>query len=224
MSFPMPDALDKPLKCDVQLRNFIKRGPRTVSGREQRVFFDAGYVAVDYEWRLRTPREVRAFRKMIARLRAGEEIVAPVLERSDTRGVRDADTSAELKNPASLRDTSIVIFATGIDVAEGSYVGIGNRVHVITDVTSSPANIDFFDPVSGEGPWDDDIPWNDDLPAQQTWNIKILPPLRNDYDAGTAIKFTDITLIGVIDDPAQGDTKLDLIKRGSVAVTIIESI
>lgn len=224
MSFQMPDALSKPLKCDPNLRNFMKRGPRTGSGREQRVFSDAGYMSIDYEWNLRTPAQVRAWRMTIARLRAGEEIIVPVKERNDTHSGRQLDAVAELKNAAALRDTAIVLLVTGINVQEGLYIGIGNRVHVITEVTSGPASVQYFNPISGDGPWDDAIPWSDGAPAAQTWHISVLPPMRADYDAGTNVKFTGITMVGVIDDTAQGDTKLERIKAGPVAVTIIESI
>jgi hypothetical protein len=214
----------KPLTCDANLRNMVKRGPRSGSGREQRVFSDAGYWAIDYQYYLRMPQQVHAWRRTIARLRAGEQIIAPVIERSDTHSGRVLDAVAELKTGVALRDTEITILATGINVVEGLFIGINNRLYVITEITDGPDETQYFNPISSDGPWDDAIPWSDGTPAAQTWKISVLPPMRGDYPAGVAVKFTGITMVGVIDDPAQGDTKLDLIKRGNVSVTIIESI
>lgn len=161
---------------------------------------------------------------MIARLRAGEEMIARIMERSDPLGVRSLESEAELKNAAALRDTELDLYVTGINVRPGAFIGIANHAYVITDVVDAPENPRFFNPISGDGPWIDDLPWSDVEPTQQSWTVKILPPLRNDYDAGAAVKFTGITMVGVIEDPAQGDTDLDLIRRGNVSVTIIESI
>lgn len=224
MPFNLPPALTTPLRCDANLRNFVKRGPRSASGREQRVYSDAGYMTITYQWRLRTPQQVRAYRRMIARLRTGEEMYAQLFERSAPSSALVDGAEAEFKLAGSLRDTQITMYATGVNVQEGSYIGIANRLHLITQIVSGPESADLFNPVSNDVPWDDGAPWSDGNPNQQTWVVKVLPPLRSGYDVGTAIKFTGITLVGVIEDPAQGDTDLDLIKRGAVSLTIIESI
>ena len=220
--FLMP-AILKPQRCDPNLRNFAASGPPTGTGRQQRVFSDAGYWAVDYEILLDSAEKVRAWRVMVARLRAGDEVYAWIYERSQVPGALSIAAEAELGDDVALRDTEITISATGVQIKEGMYFGIGDRLHMVTEVVSG-GTADLFNQVTEGGPWQDDGVWSDDEPAAVDFVVKVIPPMRSAYAAEVPVKLKDIVLLGALDDLSMGDTSLDLIKRGSVSFTIRESI
>lgn len=223
MAIAWPEAL-KVTRCDPHLRAMTKGGGRTATGREQRVQADAGFWEVTYELPINKPERARAYEAMIALLRSGQEVLARIVRRSQPRGAYGEEVTASLTSTVAPRDTQIGITVTGAEIDAGTYIGIGvNRAHVITEVVSGgPA--DFFNHVSSDNKWDDGIPWSDAGPNAKAYVVKVMPPIRADFGAGTVVKFKDITMRGVLADMSDGDLSLDLGRFGTVTLTIQESI
>lgn len=223
MAIAWPDAL-KITKCDPRLRSLTRSGGRSVSGRQQRVQADAGFWEVTYELPINKPDRARSYEAMIALLRSGQEILARIVRRNQPRGAYGEEVTASLTSEIVPRATQIGITVTGAEIDAGTYIGIGvNRAHVITEVVSGgPA--DFFNHVSSDNKWDDDIPWSDAGPNAKAYVVNIMPPVRATFGAGTVVKFKDITMRGVLADMSDGDLSLDLGRFGAVTLTIQESI
>lgn len=223
MAFAWDDVL-QPRRCDVNVRALTRSGGRSATGREQRVQSDAGFVDVSYEIPITSPAVARACRATVTKLRAGEECLAKVFDVNQPRGALGVAVTGELTANIAARDTQIGITVTGAEIMAGTIIGIGaNRVHIITEVVSGgPAS--FFNNVLGAGNWDDDIPWSDAATAARNYVVKVMPPIRNPFAAGTVVKFRDITMRGVLADINDGDLSLDVGRFGSVTFTIRESI
>lgn len=223
MAIAWPDAL-KITKCDPHLRSMSRSGGRSVSGRQQRVYADAGFWEVTYELPINRPERARAYEAMKALLETGQEILARIVRRNQPRGAYGEEVTASLTSTVAPRDTQISITVTGAEIDAGTYIGIGvNRAHVITEVVSGgPA--EFFNHVASDNKWDDGIPWSDAGPDAKTYVINVLPPIRAGFGAGTVVKFKDITMRGVLADMSDGDLSLDLGRFGTVTLTIQETI
>lgn len=223
MALAWDDVL-QPRRCDVNVRALTRSGGRSATGREQRVQGDAGYIDVTYEIPITSPAVARACRTVVTRLKTGEEMLAKVFDINQPRGALGVAVTGSLTTDIAARATQIGITVTGTEITAGTLIGIGvNRVHIITEVVSGgPAS--FFNNVLGFGKWNDDIPWSDTATAARAYVVKVMPPIRNPLGAGTAVKFRDITMRGVLADINDGDLSLDVGRFGSVTFTIRESI
>lgn len=221
MAFSWNDAL-RPRRCDVHLRALTRRGGRSATGREQRVQSDAGYIDITYEIPILAPYIARAYRALMSRLRTGEEVLAKIFDVNQPRGADNSLVTGLLTADISPRDTQIQITVTGSGVTAGAYIGIGvNRLHVITEVVSGGPST-FFNQLASE--WDDRTPWSDSAPAATTYVVKVMPPIRAGFGAGTVVNFKDITMRGVLADVNDGDLSLDVGRFGTASFTIRESI
>lgn len=223
MAIAWPEAL-KIRRCDVHLRAMTKSGGKSQTGREQRVQSDAGYLVVVYEVPINKPERARAYRAMQSQLRSGEEVLARICDRNQARGAYGDDVTASLTSNVLARATQIPVTVTGAEIEPGTYIGVGvNRLHIVTEVVSGgPAT--FYNHVLSDNLWDDRLPWSDAAPDAKNYVLKIMPPMRADFGAGTAVKFKDITMRGVLADMSDGDLTLDLGRFGSATFTIRESI
>lgn len=210
----------KPQACNAELRNFHKSGGRTATGREQRVFGDAGFWEISYRsipMRGRRDR-VLAYRAMIARLRQGEEIVARVFDLFRCKG----QEPLRIASAAAMRATSITIEGIDADLLPGHHFTIGNRLHRVTEVTaqSEKATGVVTGTYTGEAWTDADI-WVDEPAVSST--VKFLPPLRSAVAADALVEFDDLKCLCVLKDMSDGDLDLDLGRFGSPSFTLIES-
>lgn len=210
--------------CTPRLRAMTKSGGQSQNGREQRVQSDAGYWEIVYEVIVNDPIAARAVRAMITLLRSGQEVLAKIFDRNQPMGAYGADVTASLTSAVAPRDVQIGITVTGAEVEPGAYFGIGvNRLHMVTEVVSGgPA--EFYNHVLSDNVWDDALPWSDADPTAKNYTVKIMPPIRADFGSGTAVKFTGITMRGVLSDMSDGDMALDHGRFGSATFTIRESI
>lgn len=223
MAITWPTVL-VPRRCDPTLRNFTAGGARAKTGRQQRVFSDAGFWVVPYvDFPIYTPAHTRAWNAMIARLRQGEQIIAKIFDHSTPDGGLNTDASAELSGSHAARATQATIKATGIVVALGSYFSIGNRLHIVTEVVSGSGAL-VHNPISDSGPWDDSLPWEDGEPPEVTYVVKFLPPFRSAYGDETAVRFDNLTLTAELESLTDGDLALDVGRWGTASMTLREAI
>lgn len=223
MAFDWPSVL-VPRHCDPELRNFVKRGGRAATGREQRAFSDAGFWEVAMQIPIHTKEKTLAYRAMMARLRQGEEVNIRLPDRTMAEGGNVPSSSAVLSGAHDLRATQLSITATGIEIVEGTLFSLVHRLHQVTEVVSGGAAT-FHNPVTTQNtPWDDDQPWNDGDPNTVNYVVKIMPPLRRNYADGQGVRFTGLSLTSVLADINDGDLSLDLGRFGTASLTFRESI
>lgn len=207
------------------LRNAAATGGRSSTGREQRVMGDAGFWIVPLSGIVVNTRErAAAYRAMAARLRQGEDVLVPLCDLYKPRGARSPAASVQIAANAALRATQIVVTATEVDVTEGAYFSIGDRLYLVARVVAGPAAPAFINPLATDTPFVDDEPWTDAVAASAGYTLDILPPLRTAAPAGTAISFSDLKLRCVVQDLGDGDLSLDLGRFGQASLTFIESI
>ncbi len=219
MAIAFDDDL-KPQACNAELRNFHKSGGRSATGREQRVFGDAGFWEISYRsmpMRARRDR-VLAYRATIARLRQGEEIIAKVFDLFRCIGQGPASVVAN----ASQRATTIMINGVDAELQPGHHFSIGYRLYRVTEIadqTETPIGV-VTGTYTGDT-WDDSDVWVDDPIITST--IKFLPPLRAAAVAGATVDFENLKCLCVLKDMSDGDLDLELGRFGSPSFTLIES-
>lgn len=205
------------------LRNFAVSGGRSLSGREQRVLGDAGYWAIPMRSIVVNTREkAAAYRAMAARLRQSESVILRICDTYVPRWARSKAAKAVLTGDAPLRATQIALTVTGIDVQPGHYISFGDRLHLVTEIASGPAEPPLVNPLVLDEPFHE--PWTDNVDVPATYVVKILPPLRAGLPAGTSASFSDLRLRAVPEDLNSGDLDLDLGRFGTPSLTFIEDI
>lgn len=211
--------------CEPVLRNLAATGGRSPTGREQRVFGDAGFWVVPMRNIVVNTREkAAAYRAMAARLRQGEDILVPVCDLYTARGARSPAAAITVASSAALRATQIGLTCTEVDIQPGHYFTIGDRLHLVTEIVSGPSAAPFINPVATDTPFRDDEPWADAVAASAAYTVKIIPPLRAAVAAGQAASFSNLYLRCVLQDLNDGDLDLDLGRFGSPSLPFIESI
>lgn len=208
---------------DAHLRNLAVSGGRSLSGREQRAFGDAGL----WEVRIsnivvRNRAQAAAFRALIARLRTGEDILLPV--RDLYRPVANQNVTAQLSSGAALRATQVALTISGLDLQPGHHLTIDDRLHLVSEIVSGPVAPPLLNQLVSDLPWSDAIPWRDAVAGSAAYAAKLLPPLRAAVAGGTAVQFKDLVLRCVLKDLGDGDLDLDLGRLGRPSLTFIESI
>lgn len=210
---------------DPHLRNLSASGGTSPTGRTQRVFGDAGF------WEIRVSgikvsdrASAAAYRALIARLRAGEDILLPVRDLYLAIGARHVDAAITLTTSSPLRSTQIDLTVSGVAVAAGHHFTIGDRLHLVTEVVSGPVAAPLLSQLVDGQHWTDSQPWADAVTASAAYAVKILPPLRADLAAGEPARFRDLLVRCVLRDPAAGDLDLDLGRFGAPELTFVESL
>lgn len=223
MTVAWPSIL-KARSCNVHLRNSVRSGGRSLIGTEQRQFSDAGRIEVSYSGIVVNTREkAAAYRSMIARLRAGEDILLSICDVYRPVGHRSPDAAVTFAADAALRATQLSLLSTGVDIEPGHHLTVGDRLHVVAQIVSGPGAPPLLNQVATDAPWSDEQPWADAVDGVAAYLVKVLPPLRAGYAAGTALDFGTLTLRAVIKDPDDGDLDLDLGRFGSPNLTFVES-
>lgn len=224
MAVTWPTAL-VPRRCDPELRNFVRSGGRSMTGREQRVYSDAGFWEVTLTGiRINTPEKVRMWRALIARLRQGESIALKVFDRSAAQGARHERAVAFVAAAAPPRSTSISLAVGGMEVDAGSYFTIADRFYQVTQVASGGESDDFFSFLDDGEPWQDNLAWSDAAPQARSVVLNFLPPLRLAAVPGDAVEFSDLTMLGELASVSDGDLSLDLLRLGTASLTIRETL
>lgn len=224
MTITWPSAL-KARGWNAHPRNMMATGGRSATGREQRVYSDAGFWEVAVSGiQIRNREQAAAYRALIARLRAGEDILVPVRDRYQAIGAGSAAAVITLSANAALRSTQIPLTATGVDIKPGYHFTIGDRLHLVTDVVSGPGAPPFVNQFVTGGPISSSVPFVSAVAASASYTVKILPPLRADLSAGEPARFRDLLVRCVLKDPNDGDLDLDLGRLGAPSLTFIESL
>lgn len=211
---------------NANLRNMMASGGRSSTGRDQRVFSDAGFWEISISGiRIRNREEATAFRAMVARLRAGEDILVPLPDMYAPLGSRTNGAAAYLDADAPLRATEIRLTATGAEITAGSYFSMGDRLYLVTDVVSGPATPLLLNQIATDSKWSDSLPWSDAVAGTIGYqSVRALPPLRSAYAAGTDVRLRDLLVRCVLKDPSDGDLDLDLGRFGTPSLNFIETL
>ncbi|GLK86696.1 hypothetical protein [Ancylobacter defluvii] len=207
-----------------ELKGLVSSGGRVADGREQRVQDDVGFWRVSYSFAIRNRAQALAYRALLTRLRAGENIVAKVFDAYGVTVTNTAATpSASVAVDAELRATTLNMWTMGLDLEPGISFSIGNRLHRITEIVARTAG--------SVGTWSDAGTWNDagrwmDAPAATAdgWEIRFMPPLREVIDAGTVVDFINLQCLCVIENVTDGDMDLELGFFGDPTLPLIETI
>lgn len=210
---------------NANLRNMMASGGRTPTGRDQRVFSDAGFWEISITGiRIHNREEAAAYQAMAARLRAGEDILVPLHQVYTAIGARLSAAEISLSADADLRATQIALTAEGVKVEIGHHLTIGDRLHIVTEVVSAPGSPPLVNQFVTGGPISSSIPFVSAVTASAAYTVKVLPPLRADYSSGAAVRFRDLLVRCVLKDPNDGDLDLDLGRLGTPSLTFIESL
>lgn len=224
MTVTWPSVLEA-RSWNAHLRNMMASGGRTPTGRDQRVYSDAGFWEISISGiRIHNRAEAAAYRALIARLRAGEDILLPLRDAYEAIGSRAANAVASLWVDALLRATTVTLKVAGVEVHAGHHLTIGDRLYLIAEVVSGPSSPPLLNQLVSDSAWSDALPWSDAVADASIYTLKILPPLRADLDAGEPARFRDMLVRCVLKDPADGDLDLDLGRLGTPSLTFIESL
>ncbi len=219
-----PDVL-KARIWDPHLRNLAAAGGMTPTGRTQRVFSDAGLWEIKISnIVVRNRQHAAAFRALIARLRAGEDILLPVRDCYPPIGNRISNAAASFVGGAALRATQVTLNIAGVAVEAGHHLSVGDRLHLVTEVVSGPSMPPLLNQLVSRSPWSSSVPWSNAVAGSADYALKILPPLRAAQGSGVAARFRDLRLRCVLKDTADGDLDLDLGRFGAPSLTFIESL
>ena len=208
------------------LRNMAATGGRTGSGREQRVFNDAGYWEIGFNSvPIRTRAQALAWRAMVSKLRTGEAILVKIYDKWFADGANGVVQEARVGANAALRATTMMLTTINLELEPGVEFSIGQRLYRITEVTSHDPAEAIADWLTTGSPWDDvDGIWVDaPMNGSASWTVKILPPLRAAAAAGAEADFRDRVCLCVIDDVGGGGLDLDLARFADPSITLIEA-
>lgn len=199
MTITWPDVL-VPKRCTPSLRNFAASGGRTVTGREQRVYSDAGFWTVRHdEIVVKDYATATAYRALLARLRQGEDVDLPIFDMHLPSDVSSGDL--ELSGAHALRSTTLSIASTGPTVAAGSYLSINSWLYQVTEVTSAPGG-------GGAG----------------AYTVKILPPTRQAHPDTKNVKPLALVCRCVLDELNSGDLDQDLTGIAFPSLSFVEQV
>ncbi|MGA0564178.1 hypothetical protein ACO2RV_17165 [Ancylobacter sp. VNQ12] len=214
MTIQWPEAL-KPRSMSHELRSFVLSGGRSIAGTEQRVFAGVGRWEITYEVPVHTRAQALAWRALLARLRAGEDVSAKVFDM--WRAVGSSD-SATVTAAASKGATVIAVDPAGATVEPGLHFSISGRLYRILDIQVDEGG-DWED---GEG-WSDAEAWPDEDFGDGI-SLRILPPLRAAVAASQPVSFSDLRCLCVIGDMQGGDLDLDLGRFATPTITLVEAL
>lgn len=224
MTVTWPRVL-KARSWNAHLRNMMASGGRSATGRDQRVYSDAGFWEISITGiRIHNREEAAAYRAMVARLRAGEDILVPLCDVYQAIGARSASAVAALSANASLRATTLALTVSGVDVQAGFHMTVGDRLHLVSQVLSGPTVPPLVNQLVSDAPWSDSLPWADAVSGSAAYSVKILPPLRADLSADEPVRFRDLLVRAVLKDPSDGDLDLDLGRFGAPSLIFNESL
>lgn len=215
-----------PRDVSLNLRDSVAVGGADSMGGYQRIQGDAGV------WELKlmdiplpTPEHVRVYRATLARLRNGEEIDIKIFDLNGPFGFYSDDAEGETVGTYEGGATAMTLNISGFETNVGTIFGIGARIYMVTSVVSGES--EFFNPISGAGPWDDDIPWSDAAFGPDEVVVNFLPPLRatstlptaTPLQLGMALRFR-----GILAEMDDGDVDLQFGRWGHASLTILENI
>jgi len=224
MTVSWPSVLEA-RSWNAHLRNMMASGGRSPTGRDQRVFSDAGFWEISISGiRIHNRQEAAAYRAMIARLRTGEDILVPLPEVYTVIGARLSAAEISLSADADLRSTQIGLTAEGVQIEAGYHLTVGDRLHVVTEIVSAPESPPLVNQLVTGGPIFKSVPLVSAASASGSYTVRILPPLRADLSAGEPVRFRDLLVRCVLKSPEDGDLDLDLGRLGTPSLTFIESL
>lgn len=221
-AIPWPNVLHY-RSISPELTGVTVTGGRSMSGIEQRTLRHPGY------WRIRvdgivinTADRARAYRALVARLRAGETVDVPIADPYRADRSTEPSRSAKVATLAAAGATSLILSIVGYDVDQGNYASISGRLHLITDITSGTGD-GLFNQLVTDFPWDDSIPWVDEPVAITTTTASILPPLRAAAAVDAAVEFARPVVTCRLASPDSGDVTLDMLRFGVASLDLVEN-
>lgn len=210
---------------DANLVNLVKSGGRTATGREQRVIGDAGFWEVSIaDIQIHSRAQADAYNRVIAHLRTGGEVFAPVRNSYLALGALAAGAGDSVAAPCPFRATTLQVVVSGVDVQPGCRFTVGDRLYQVQRVVSGPASPAFSNALVSDQPWREDVPWFDPPAASQVYTVEILPPTRAAYFVGEPIRFRDLGVRACLRDLSQGPLILDLGRFARPSLSLIEAI
>ena len=226
MAFPWPDILIPRVDSPPHLRNVAKSGGPGLEGGEQRVF-SPGSVRWEIRYdnvKVTTRAETLAWIATVDRLRAGEEVIAPISNRWRADRFFGAEASAACSGACAAGAAEMDIAASGITLAAGMMFSTENRLYRISRIVAEVESLSLVDIIlSDDREWSDSAEWVEDGSAGAVYTVRILPPLRQSLADGAALDFQTLTCLCVIDDMASGDLSLDLGRIGTPSLALREA-
>lgn len=210
-----------PRDLKIELRTSVDVGPQDANGDEQRVHSSAGTFEMSMIGvPLPTADHVRAWRAMITRMRDGESLIARVYDLNGPPGFYTGGSTLTCVGGAAEGATQMVIETAGVVVDEGTYFGVLlDTFYIITGIVGDEGQV--MNPISGPGPWDDDIPWSDMADGANQLVVNFLPPLHRNVSDGSGLRIGyDMRLTGELVDFEEGDLTLEYGRWGWGNLTI----
>ncbi len=224
MTIAWPSVLVPADGSPPELRNASKGGGRTVSDTEQRVFSDAGHWEINYKFPIWTTAHQLAWRAVVPRLRAGEDILVRVFDKCRPDGVAGGAWAAAVSADAAVRATTVHLVTVNVKLGWGVHFCIGQRLYRVMEVVSETPATSISDWFTTGAPWSDSGVWVDDASAGgAAYVVKILPPLRAAVTSGAAVEFEDLVCLCMLADMSSGDLSLDLGKFGAPSIAFAEA-
>lgn len=218
---PWPAAL-RLLECRAELRNFAKSGGVTGTGRQQRVFSDAGYWEITVRLLVRNRDHANAYKAMIARLRTGEDILVKVQDLARPMGAAEPFGTVQFGSAVALRATTATINTNGVVLQAGNHFSVAGQLYRITEIVSGPATPPTLSPWQSFAPWRQQTPWENGEDPTGSYEVKFLPPARQAFASGANLITKAMTLKCVMKDLAEGDMELAVARLGEPTITFIE--
>lgn len=205
-------------------RSRVVSGGRSLAGIEQRVASDAGYWSLSIDGiRVNTRERAAAYRWLISRLRADDEVVVPVCDVYKPVGARGTASSITLSSSAALRATTLALTVSGVDIEVGHYFSIANKLYMIDAILSGPTDSLLINPIATDTNFLDE-PWTDSVSGSVAYSVSIFPPLRSSASSGAAVTFNNLAMTCRLDDISSGDLELDLGRFGSPSLSLVEAL
>ncbi len=202
-----------------------RSGGAALSGHDQRVVGDFGAWRVTVEdVTARGPDQIRAAGAMLARLKAGEVLLAPVCERAPILGAQMG--RAVIVAPVALRATVIAVAVEGAALATGALIGLGARVHRVVEIVDGPPEAPLRNQIAADAPWSDALPFADATlgAGAPVYTLRILPGLRHALAAGDPVALRDLRLacrLAVADD---GDMPAPVGRSVKFSLPLVETL
>lgn len=218
MAFEMPTLPAR--SVNATLRNVWVTGGSSLSGREQRVYRDAGFWEIKLDGVLiRRAADAWAYDAMLARLRTGEAMIVPLCRLY--KPAFSYPFAAYLTAAVAVRQSVVNVTVAEETLVAGQKFSIGDRLHQIIEVVSVTARPGgLARPASGSHAWSDADFWRDE--AFNDHALRIIPPIRQVAAAEAAVEFSDLRATVVLAAADGGDVSLDLSRFGSASLTLVE--
>lgn len=155
----------------------------------------------------------QAYRVLLARLKRGDVVWAPV---ADPYGVADPAATAVVASPAAQRATTIAVALHGMMIAPGQYLSIEGRLHMVLSTGGG-----YYALLVSDLPWGDTMPWRDDGASQIS--LELYPGLRFPLAGGESPAVLRPTIRLRLPTDAADAAPLDWLKFATTELSLVEA-